>query len=166
MVVSLGIEGRPGRIALGPRSTMAPSAGRVGPEDASAVVLSGDAESCRRLRGALALAGWHDHAAATCVDDLASLARRHHQLLVVDLSHPPFAADVDLRRAAATIARRPGTLLVTCGDEASAEHEAWARAHAAFCHLAGTVSGEALASVFEQARDVVERVSPSSSAAA
>ncbi len=132
----------------------------------SALVLSGDAESRRRLRGALALAGWRDQSAVIDVADLRAIMKRHHELVVVDLVHPPLDGDEAVGRAAATIARRPGTLLVTCGDAESADHESWARAHAAFCHLAGAVSSATLVSVLEQARGVVERVSPSLAPAA
>lgn len=158
MVVSMEIGGRAARLARGGLAAAAPD----DPLQAAtcAVVLSGDAESRRRLRGALVLAGWRDQGSAIDAEDLAALAKRHHQLVVVDLVHPLLAGD-DARRAAATIARRPGTLLVTCGDAESREHEAWARSHSAFCHLAGAVSSATLVSVLEQARDVVERISPS-----
>lgn len=166
MVVSLEIRGRVARSARVGMAAPAPAHDGVRPGEPSALVVCGDAESRRRLRGALVLAGWHDQSAAIDVDDLGALARRHHPLVVVDLVHPLLAADAGSRRTVETIARRPGTLLVTCGDPDSAEHEAWARAQGAFCHPAGAVSSAALVAVLEQARAVVERLSPSIAPAA
>ena len=110
------------------------------PGNLSSLVLSADRSVRRRLEAATELAGWSICDAPVDEIDFDSVA-----------IHPLGGDLTAAQRAAEQISDRPETLLVVCGDEESIDHEVWARCHGAFCHLSGSVSGDALVSLFNKA---------------
>ncbi len=127
------------------------------PGNLSSLVLSDDPSVSRRLEAATELAGWSICDVPLDSYDFDAVVNRDYQLVIVDLVHP-LGGDLGLsQRAVELIASRPETLLVVCGDEDSIEHEVWARCHGAFCHLSGSVSGDALVSLFNKARAAADR---------
>jgi len=122
------------------------------PGNLSSLVLSGDPSVRRRLEAATELAGWSICDAPSDHANFDAVASHDYHLVIVDLVHPLGGDVAAAQRAAEQIAGRPETLLVVCGEEDVIEHEVWARCHGAFCHLSGSVSGDALVSLFNKAR--------------
>ena len=79
------------------------------------------------------------------------------QLVIVDVANPLGDRVNDTVELAEEFACRPGTLLVVCGSEDSVEEELWARQLGAWVYLPGVSSGDALVSLFAEARRVAER---------
>ena len=127
------------------------------PGNLSSLVLSADRSVRRRLEAATELAGWSICDAPVDEIDFDSVASHDYQLVIVDFIHPLGGDLKAAQRAAQQISDRPETLLVVCGDEDSIDHEVWARCHGAFCHLSGSVSGDALVSLFNKARATANR---------
>ena len=127
------------------------------PGNLSSLVLSADPAVRRRLEAATELAGWSICDAPVDKIELDSIASHDYQLVIVDLIHPLGGDLTTAQRFAEQISKRPETLLVVCGDEDSFDHEVWARCHGAFCHLSGSVSGDALVSLFNKARATANR---------
>ena len=97
------------------------------------------------------------------------LARRGMPSLIIERHAEPYGLpravhiDDEVFRAlqdvgiAEEFAARPGTLLVVCGSEDSVEEELWARQLGAWVYLPGVSSGDALVSLFAEARRVADR---------
>jgi len=127
------------------------------PGNLSSLVLSGDPSVRRRLEAATELAGWSICDAPADHANFDAVASHDYHLVIVDLVHPLGGDLAAAQQAAEQIAGRPETLLVVCGEEDAIEHEVWARCHGAFCHLSGSVSGDALVSLFNKARAAANR---------
>ena len=80
-----------------------------------------------------------------------------YQLVIVDIAHPIGDRVNDSIEIAEEFAGRPGTLLVVCGSDDSVDEELWARQLGAWVYLPGVTSGDALVSLFSDARRVAER---------
>ena len=141
------------------RSHQAPSMARLAcvPGNLSSLVLSGDPAVRRRLEAATELAGWSICDVPEDRFDFDAIAGHDYQLVILDLVHPLGGDLAAAQHAAETIAGRPETLLIVCGEDESIEQETWARCHGAFCHLSGSVSGDALVSLLNKARAAANR---------
>ncbi len=89
--------------------------------------------------------------------DLRSAVDGDFQLVVVDIARPMGDRINDSIEIAEEFAGRPGTLLVVCGSEDSVDEELWARQLGAWVYLPGVSSGDALMSLFAEARRVSDR---------
>ncbi len=77
--------------------------------------------------------------------------------MIVDIAHPLGDRVNDTVEIAEEFAGRTGTLLVVCGSEDSVEEELWARQLGAWVYLPGVSGGDALMSLFAEARRAAER---------
>jgi DNA-binding response OmpR family regulator len=121
------------------------------------LVVSGDRVLRNRLEAVSELSGWSSCEAPVEAEDLASAVEGDYQLVVVDIAHPVGDRVNDSIEIAEEFASRPGTLLVVCGCEDSVDEELWARQLGAWVYLPGVSSGDALVSLFSDARRVAER---------
>lgn len=157
MMVFFDVEASVARGTISPNPSTVISRFNCVPGNLSSLVLSADPAVRRRLEAATELAGWSICDAPTDSVDFDVVASHDYQLVIVDLVHPLGGDGATAERAAERIAGRPETLLVVCGEEDSIDHEIWARCHGAFCHLSGSVSGDALVSLFNKARATANR---------
>jgi DNA-binding NtrC family response regulator len=153
MVVAVGITSEEVRSLAGKadhRSVRAPG-------EIKCLVVSGDRGFRGRLEAVAELSG-----CATCdtpvdVAEMANAIDGEYQLVIVDIAHPVGDRVNDTVEIAEEFAGRTGTLLVVCGGEDSVEEELWARQLGAWVYLPGVSSGDALVSLFAEARRVAER---------
>lgn len=157
MMVFFDVEASVDRGTISPRSATAISRFNSVPGNLSSLVLSADPAVRRRLEAATELAGWSICDVPTDSVDFDVLANHDYQLVIVDLVHPLGGGLETAEHFAERVAARPETLLVVLGEEDSIDHEIWARCHGAFCHLSGSVSGDALVSLFNKARASANR---------
>lgn len=156
MVVAVGITSEevrslPGRADR--RSVRAPG-------DIDCLVVSGDGGFRGRLESVSDLSGCSSCVAPADVSELGSAIDGDYQLAIVDIAHPLGERVNDTVEVAEELAARPGTLLVVCGSEDSVEEELWARQLGAWVYLPGVSSGDALVSLFVEARRIAERRRP------
>jgi len=153
MVVAVGITSEEVRSLAGKadrRSVRAPG-------EIKCLVVSGDGGFRGRLEAVADLSGCATCEAPADVADLVAAVDGDFQLVIVDVAHPIGERVNDSVEVAEEFASRPGTLLVVCGSEDSVEEELWARQLGAWVYLPGVSSGDALVSLFAEARRVGER---------
>jgi hypothetical protein len=103
------------------------------------LVVSGDTGLRSRLSTMSELGGFVGCETPADALDLRSAVDGDYQLVIVD------------------IAGRPGTLLVVCGSDDSVDEELWARQLGAWVYLPGVSNGDALMSLFAEARRISDR---------
>ena len=121
------------------------------------LVVSGDSGFRGRLEAVAELSGCASCAVPAEVADLVDVPDGDFHLVIVDVAHPIGERVNDTVEVAEEFASRPGTLLVVCGSEDSVEEELWARQLGAWVYLSGVSSGDALVSLFAEARRLGER---------
>jgi DNA-binding NtrC family response regulator len=154
MVVAVGITSEEVRSLAG--QAPATRAGRL-PGLLKCLVVSGDEGLRRRLDTMAELGGWS--ACETPVDaaELRSIVEGDFQLVIADIARPLGERVNDTVEIAEEFASRPSTLVVVCGVGDSIDEELWARQLGAWVYLPGVSGGDALMSLFSEARRVVER---------
>ena len=127
------------------------------PGDLRCLVVSGDRGFRGRLEAVSELSG--STACETPADaaELVGAVDGEYELVIVDIVHPVGERVNDSVAVAEEFASRPGTLLVVCGSEDSVDEELWARQIGAWVYLPGVSGGDALMSLFAEARRVRER---------
>ena len=153
MVVAVGITSEEVRSLAGPAGSRAVRA----PGEIRSLVVSGDVGFRGRLGKVADLSGCATCAAPADVAELGDAVEADYQLVIVDIAHPLGERVNDMVEVAEEFAGRPGTLLVVCGSEDSVEEELWARQLGAWVYLPGVSSGDALVSLFAEARRIGER---------
>jgi hypothetical protein len=153
MVVAVGITSDEVRALSGqvsPRTARAPGV-------LKCLVVSGHGGLRKRLDAVSDLSGWSGCEAPADAAELSAAVDSDYQLVVVDVANPLGERVSDSIEAAEEFASRPGTLLVVCGAEESVDEEIWARQLGAWVYLPGATGGDALVSLFTEARRVAER---------
>ena len=154
MVIAVGITSEEvrshGGVATSPRSVR-------GPGLMKCLVLSGNRGLRNRLDAVTELSGWSACDAPEDAADLQAVVDGDYQLVIADISKPLGDRVNDTVEIAEEFASRPGTLLVVCGSEDSVDEELWARQMGAWVYLPGVTGGDALVSLFADARRLVER---------
>jgi len=153
MVVAVGITSEEVRSLAGPSAARSVR----GPGVMKSLVVSGDRGLRARLESVSELSGWTACDAPVDAMELSSSVEGDYQLIVVDIANPVGDRVNDSVEIAEEFAGRPGTLLVICGSDDSVDEELWARQLGAWVYLPGVSSGDALVSLFSDARRVVER---------
>ena len=154
MVVATGITSD----AVKPGAGLATSTRTArGPGLLKCLVLSGNRGLRNRLDAVMELSGWSACDAPEDSADLQAVIDGDYQLVIADVAHPLGDRVNDTVEIAEEIASRPGTLLVVCGSEASVDEELWARQIGAWVYLPGVTGGDALVSLFTDARRLAER---------
>jgi hypothetical protein len=153
MVVACGITSEEVRSL----ATQAPAvrAGRL--PSLKCLVVSGDGGLRGRLESVADLSGCATCVSPADVTELTNAVESEFQLVFVDIASPLGDRVNDTVEVAEEFASRPGTLLVVCGSEDSVEEELWARQLGAWVYLPGVSSGDALVSLFVEARRLAER---------
>ena len=128
-----------------------------GPGLLKCLVLSGDRGLRNRLDAVMELSGWSACDAPENAADLQAVIDGDYQLVITDIAHPLGDRVSDTVEIAEELASRPGTLLVVCGSTASVDEELWARQMGAWVYLPGVAGGDALVSLFTDARRLAER---------
>ena len=123
----------------------------------SCVVLTADAALRRRLEAAAELGGWQTNLGPNEDASFLSGFRRDTRLVVVDLVNPAEGDRVSLDALGRQLAANPHLLLVVCGAADDEDHELWARSHGALVHVSGLSAGDAIVSIFREARGVADR---------
>ncbi len=154
MVVASGITSEEVRSLAG--QAMAPRTVR-GPGLMKCLVLSGNRGLRNRLDAVTELSGWSVCDAPEDASDLQAVVDGDYQLVIADISRPLGDRVNDTVEVAEEFASRPGTLLVVCGSEDNVDEELWARQMGAWVYLPGVTGGDALVSMFADARRLVER---------
>lgn len=154
MVVAVGITSEGVRSLAGQAS--APRTVR-GPGLMKCLVLSGDRGFRNRLDSVTELSGWSACDAPEDAADLQAVVDGDYQLVIADIARPLGDRVNDTVEIAEEFAGRPGTLLVVCGSEESVDEELWARQVGAWVYLPGVSGGDALVSLFAEARRLSER---------
>lgn len=154
MVIAVGITSEDVRSFAGQATT--PRAGR-GPGLLKCLVVSGDRGLRQRLDAVTDLSGWSACDAPEGAADLSAVIDGDYQLVVVDVARPLGERVNDSVEIAEEFAGRPGTLLVVCGSDENVDEELWARQIGAWVYLPGVTGGDALVSLFAEARQAVER---------
>jgi hypothetical protein len=121
------------------------------------LVVSGDAGLRGRLHTMSELGGFTGCEVPADAADLRAAVDGEFQLVIVDISRPLGDRVNDSIEIAEEFAARPGTLLVVCGSEDSVDEELWARQLGAWVYLPGVSNGDALMSLFAEARRVSDR---------
>ena len=154
MVVAVGITSEEVRSFAG----KAPAA-RVGrmPGVLKCLVVSGDEGLRHRLDTMADLNGWSACDTPADSDELRSVVDADFHLVVVDIANPLGDRVSDTVEIAEEFAGRSNTLVVVCGSGESVDEELWARQLGAWVYLPGVSGGDALMSLFAEARRVVER---------
>ena len=154
MVIAVGITSEDVRSHAGQASS---SRTARGPGLLKCLVVSGDRGLRHRLDAVTDLSGWSACDAPDEAEDLTSVVDGEYQLVVVDVARPLGERVNDSIEIAEEFAGRPGTLVVVCGSAESVDEELWARQIGAWVYLPGVSGGDALVSLFAEARQVVER---------
>lgn len=153
MVVAVGITSDEVRSLAGDSAVRATRR----PGLQTCLVVSGDQSLRNRLEAVAELSGWASCVAPAAACELSEVVEGDHQLVVVDIARPLGDRVNDSIEIAEEFAHRPGTLLVVCGSEDNVDEELWARQLGAWVYLPGISSGDALVSLFSDARRVAER---------
>ena len=154
MVFAVGITSE----AVKPGAGMATSTRMgSGPGLLRCLVLSGDRGLRNRLDAVMELSGWSACDAPEQSADLQAVIDGDYQLVIADIAHPLGDRVSDTVEMAEELASRPGTLLVVCGSVGNVDEELWARQMGAWVYLPGIAGGDALVSLFTDARRLAER---------
>lgn len=153
MVVAVGITSEEVRSLAG--DTAARAMRRPGLQ--ACLVVTGDQALRNRLEAVAELSGWSACSTPETTAELGEFVESDYQLVVVDIARPLGERVNDSIEIAEEFASRPGTLLVVCGSEDNVDEELWARQLGAWVYLPGLSSGDALVSLFSDARRVAER---------
>jgi DNA-binding response OmpR family regulator len=153
MVVAVGITSDEVRSLAGEPAVRA---GRI-PGLLKCLVVSGDDRLRHRLDTMADLNGWSACEAPAESDELRSAVDADFHLVIVDIARPLGDRVSDTVEIAEEFAGRPSTLVVVCGSGESVDEELWARQLGAWVYLPGVSGGDALMSLFAEARRVVER---------
>jgi len=121
------------------------------------LVVSGDDSLRSRLSTMAELASWSACETPADATELRSVVDGDFHLVVVDVARPLGERVNDTVEIAEEFAGRPGTLVVVCGSGDGVDEELWARQLGAWVYLPGVSGGDALMSLFAEARRVVER---------
>lgn len=121
------------------------------------LVVSGDEGLRSRFEAVAELSGWSACDGPIDVADVDAAVDGDYQLVIVDIASPLGQRVNDSIEVAEEFAGRPGSLLVICGSEDSAEEELWARQLGAWAYLPGVASGDTLVSLCTDARRLSER---------
>lgn len=124
---------------------------------AKCLVVSGNAGLRERLGAVAELSGWEEFDLPETAADLTAAIEGDYRLVVVDVAGPLGDRVNDSVELIEEFAARPGTLLVVCGSADSADEELWARQLGAWVYLPGVSSGDALVSLFTEARRLSQR---------
>ena len=153
MVVAVGITSDEVRSM----ATQAPALRTARAPGLRCLVVSGDNGLCGRLGTMSELGGFA--ACETPVDaaELRSAVDGDYELVIVDVARPLGDRVNDTVEVAEEFAGRPGTLLVVCGSSDNVDEELWARQLGAWVYLPGVSGGDALMSLFAEARRISER---------
>lgn len=154
MVVAVGITSDEVRPVAGSATVL--RNGRM-PGLLKCLILTGDQGLRNRLDAVTELSGWSSCDAPADSDELAQSVDGDYQLVIADIAHPVGDRVSDTVELAEEFASRTGTLLVVCGSEDSIDEELWARQLGAWVYLPGVSGGDALVSLFAEARRLVER---------
>lgn len=127
------------------------------PGDLRCLVVSGDRGFRGRLEAVSELSGCTACETPADAAELAGAVDGKYELVIVDIVHPVGERVNDSVAIAEEFASRPGTLLVVCGSEDSVDEELWARQIGAWVYLPGVSGGDALMSLFAEARRAGER---------
>jgi DNA-binding response OmpR family regulator len=153
MVIAVGITSEEVRSLGGTASGRRVRA----PGQMRCLVVSGDEGLRTRLGAVTELSGWTGCEAPDGSADLASAIEGDYQLVLVDIANPLGERVSDSIEIAEEFAGRHDTLLVICGSDDNVDEELWARQLGAWVYLPGMASGDALVSLFAEARRVAER---------
>jgi hypothetical protein len=153
MVLAVGITSEDVRSLAGKAERRAVRA----PGEMNCLVVSGNAGLRGRLEAVADLSGCASCVTPTAVTEMADAVDGDFQIVVVDIAHPLGDRVSDSVELAEEFASRSGSLLVVCGSEDSVDEELWARQLGAWVYLPGVASGDALVSLFAEARRVGER---------
>lgn len=153
MVVAVGITSEEVR-SLG---SQAPSLRAARGPVLKSLVVSGDAGLRGRLETMSELGGWTSCELPLDVSELRSSVDGEYELVIVDIAHPLGDRVSDSVEIAEEFAGRANTLVVVCGSDDCVDEELWARQMGAWVYLPGVSGGDALMSLFSEARRVVER---------
>lgn len=121
------------------------------------LVLSGNEGLRSRLATMSELGGFVGCETPADAMDLRSAVDGDYQLVIVDIARPVGDRVNDTVEIAEEFAGRPGTLLVVCGSDDSVDEELWARQLGAWVYLPGVSNGDALMSLFAEARRISDR---------
>jgi DNA-binding response OmpR family regulator len=124
---------------------------------AKCLVVSGNDGLRHRLGAVADLSGWEEFDLPETAADLAAAIDSDYQLVVVDVAGPLGDRVNDSVEVIEEFAARAGTLLVVCGSGDSVDEELWARQIGAWVYLPGVSNGDALVSLFTDARRLSER---------
>lgn len=153
MVVAVGITSEEVRSLAGSSTARAVRA----PGVMKCLVVSGNPGLRNRLEAVSELSGWSECDSPAEAIELGSAVEGEYQLVVVDIANPVGDRVNDSIEIAEEFAGRSGTLLVVCGSEDNVDEELWARQLGAWVYLPGVSSGDALVSLFSDARRVADR---------
>ena len=154
MVVAVGITSEEVRSLAGQAPVA--RAGRI-PGLMKCLVVSGDEGLRHRLDMMADLSGWSACEAPADAAELRSVVEGDFHLVIADIARPLGERVNDTVEIAEEFAGRPGTLVVVCGSGDSVDEELWARQLGAWVYLPGVSGGDALMSLFAEARRVAER---------
>jgi hypothetical protein len=121
------------------------------------LVVSGDRGLRQRLGAVAELSGWAEFDLPEVAADLESAIEAEYPLVIVDVSQPLGDRVNDSVELVEEFAGRAHTLLVVCGSEGRVDEELWARQLGVWVYLPGVSNGDALVSLFTDARRLVER---------
>jgi len=121
------------------------------------LIASGDASLRGRLSTMSELGGFIGCETPADATELRDSASGDYQLVIVDIARPVGDRVNDTVELAEEFAGRPGTLLVVCGSDDSVDEELWARQLGAWVYLPGVSNGDALMSLFAEARRISDR---------
>lgn len=124
---------------------------------AKCLIVSGNTGLRERLGAVADLSGWEEFDLPETAADLSAAIEGDYRLVVVDVAGPLGDRVNDSVELIEEFAARPGTLLVVCGCADSVDEELWARQIGAWVYLPGVSSGDALVSLFTEARRLSQR---------
>lgn len=153
MVIAVGITSEEVRSLASQAPAMRTARGPM----LKSLVVTGDAGLRGRLGTMSELGGFASCDMPAEATEFRSVIDGDYQLVIVDIAHPVGERVSDSIEIAEEFAGRPGTLLVVCGSDDSVDEELWARQLGAWVYLPGVSGGDALMSLFAEARRVAER---------
>jgi len=153
MVVAVGITSEDVRSV----ASQAPSVRTGRLPGLKCLIVSGDDGLRGRLSTMSELGGFVGCEAPADSADLHAAIDGDYQLVIVDIARPVGDRVNDTVEVAEEFAGRPGTLLVVCGSDDSVDEELWARQLGAWVYLPGVSNGDALMSLFAEARRISDR---------